>query len=226
MSKVHPKRAAQPPPPPPRPPQKGLLVDHIPDDHIKNKAPELTKRVRGCLLVVSSVELALLSVSILFTVLWWETGYTWTLIVRSVGQLRVLFSISAICYKIPVINMVGTGKFFKIPKFLTPCPPLGIWAWIGHLDMFLIRIPFLVVDFIYFCVSGYFATLQSLFYIILGLVLIAESYLSISLIYYNGIRNGVVAEVIRPKGQGVISLLNHTSRTAMSYKNVSDMFLA
>ena len=175
----------------PNGPMSVLLLDNIPEDKVIQMGPPLAKRLWSYIVMTISIEVIVIMLTILGIVLNWDSGFTWTLIVRSLGQTRVIFLALSLCCELPVHKMIGLGKFFKIPKTLAVCPPLGIWAWIGLIDFFLIRIPMLFADIIYFTAFGAFISMQTVIYMLLGIAILGEIWMGVYLVYYRGIRKGI-----------------------------------
>lgn len=175
-------------------PKSPVLLDHVAEEKMKKIQPKLSSFLKWYILVVVMCELVVFGGSIASIAIWWYTGYTWTMIVRLFGQLRLLFSAASICCDLPVYGMFGTGKFFKIPKTLALCLPLGLWVWIGLIDLILLRITMLIIDVIYFISHPVpdSPLVQILIFIVIGIVLIIEPIASMHFIYYSGIRIPII----------------------------------
>lgn len=195
---------------------KSILLDDIPDDVIKQKSTSVVTRLRWYLFISFILEAAIFGFFIFFLSIYWEFPFMWTLIVRLPGQLRFVLLAWAFCIKIPVVKMVGTGKLLKSPRALAACTPVGLWAWIGLVDLALIRIPFLFVDIIYFGVFGVVVSLSTLLHFVIIICNILEYYITVYFVYYVGIRRGVrlafLVRTVRRKGDtSGISLSNSAS---------------
>lgn len=176
-----------------------IILDDIPDHVIRTKTKILALSLKKYVFFVSFIEFCLFVASVLFSALWWNDGYVWTMMVRSIVQVKFLFLWVALCMEMPVINMIGTGYFFKIPKWLVPSPGMALWAWVGMFEVAIVRISLLLVDIIYFCTFGPILSIQTLAFLIMGLVLVMEYYLSIYFIYYVAIRRHTRYAFFKPR---------------------------
>lgn len=161
-----------------------IILDSISDDEIKSKKKRLNLQLKKKIFLVSCIEFLLIIFTISTVIIWWYQGFIWTIFSRLFGQLRFIFLFISLALRIPVVNMLGNGKYTGIMKSLSIIPPLGIWELIGIVDLLFLRIPLFFVDLIYLATTGTFVSIRTLVYLILGLSLILEFFVSNYVIYY------------------------------------------
>jgi hypothetical protein len=130
---------------------------------------------------------------------------------RMLGLLPRFFLLIIISFKkINIYQIYGDGNIDKLLRYFSFYKLLGIWLLLGIIDYYLIRIPFLIFDFLYFLSSlvfninsddsdnnstfsvGYILFLL-FFYLIYNLCFILESHFSIYLIYRKGVWNNILS---------------------------------
>jgi hypothetical protein len=180
-----------------------MLLDSLTEEEIQSNRDTLLVRFRINVLIAVVLELLLGAGAVMGITTWWDDGYVWTLFFKLTNFARAILLILTLRVNARITTLVGTGKFFKIPRTLARYWTLGCWTWMGFLDFFLFRNEIMVTDVIYLTVSSRIVTFQGAYYLVLDALTWLEFFFTLWLVYYVGIRYNVHSVLLdrtnRPK---------------------------
>lgn len=161
-----------------------ISLDRIDRKTRDAKERQVVKKFKCYVFLVIVIESVLLSTTISFIVIYWDTGYVWDLFFRLPTLIRLfLLWIVLFCQKISVYDLLGACDTSKMIRYFYTYNTLGTWALTGFLDLYILRYTILVIDCILPWTLSGTRFLQIILYIFVDVLYIFEYYLSKWLLY-------------------------------------------
>lgn len=170
-----------------------ICTDHITEDERTRK----WSRLKHCYDVnafnIALFDALLLLLSFMMSIAWPDSRYQqfeffirWPTGVRMLMLLRTVFN-----RQLPILRMLGAGRFYKMPRAFIDCKPLIVWALLGIADYFLVRLATFFISIFYFTFLERMWSFRTTICLLVDLLYIWEFPLSVTMVYTLGIRRNV-----------------------------------
>ena len=162
-------------------------------DEIRAAAPYMSKVFARYVFISVVLHVVVVSSTVgeFFLVPWW------TLYGRAITAVRLVLLLfvalyACCCGTVRVAKMYGSGASGKTLRALRPMPILAVWLMLGYIDLYLVRIPSIVLDSASGWIPGAGQSVEAgLLRAAIGLVAVFEFHLTLNLVYQQGVRNNV-----------------------------------
>lgn len=172
--------------------------DNISDDEVMRAAPYMSRVFARYAFIAALLHIVVIAVTAgEFLLVPW-----WTLYGRAVVVLRLLLLLFVATFScchgvVHVAMMYGSGAEGKTLRALRPTPVLAVWLILGYIDLYLVRIPSLVLDAASGLIPDSGQSVEAgMLRAAIGLAVVFEFHLTLNLVYQQGIRRNVLYNLL------------------------------
>lgn len=152
---------------------------------------------RKCVWLAISLEALLLIVTLIWTILSWQSRF-WFLI-RLGNVVRLILLVTTMFHNVNLYAIKGEGRTDTLLRHFSIYPPLGLWILVGVIDYYLIRWPMLIGQSLYYFIlfldGQRSALLLLLFFCVLDIAYLTESHVSLYLVYRRGVWYNILTQL-------------------------------
>lgn len=184
-----------------------VLVDEIPRRQKQLRAGRLRTVFKRYVLLALVSHLFLISLTVLYAIVWHSSGYTAVLLFRIPNVLRAVLLVGVLFTRINVLSVMGVGRYYKIVRHFKRYTVLGLWLVVGFADVYLLRwFTMPLLDVLHFTLRGPINTLQFPAYVLLDVLYIGDFYLTLHWVYYAGVRGNIMRNLQSPASRSLLEV--------------------
>ena len=149
---------------------------------------------RSCLMTVICMDLGLLIVTLIWTFLSVQSKFWfWT---RIGNVVRMILLMATLFQNVDLYAIKGEGRQDTLLRHFSIYPSLGVWVLVGFLDYYLLRWPLFIGNWIYYgnllVNDNSAALLPFIYFLSIDFAYLAESHLSLYLVYRRGVWRNIL----------------------------------
>ncbi len=172
--------------------------DTISKDEMVRATPRLSRVFMRYACIGIFMHLLVIAVTIgeVFLVPWW-TLYLRAILVPRILLLAWVALCATCCGYVPVALLYRPGTPIKYLRTLRPVPCLAFWLMLGYIDVYLLRIPSILLDVTAPLWPESGQTVQmSLLRVAIDVAVVLEFYITLNIIYEQGVRRNVLYNLL------------------------------
>ena len=158
------------------------------------------RNFRKCVWLAITIESLLLATTLLWTILSRQSRL-WFLL-RLGNVIRLILLMATLFQNVNLYAIKGEGRTDTLLRHFSIYPPLGLWILVGAIDYYAVRWPLLVGQALYYFLaflegedSASSSLLLFLFFLLLNGSYVAESHVSLNLVYRQGVWMNILSSL-------------------------------